>query len=156
MNSLPFFSFPLIICFAVTIHTTEAFRVELALRWHLQICNIMRQISPVTILLQPVSSLAAFDWLNISGNYFSNDFSFSLLSSCRIFRSARWHFYYYGCAHAGERREEGHPSVSFTSNQEEGRKKTSSFDLIFECMCGHFPFCYWIWNIATGFKLLFF
>lgn len=83
-----FFSFPLIISFAGTILTTEVLRVELALRWHLQIWRIMSQISPVMIPVKPVSSLTVFDWPNISGNYFSNDFSFSLLSSCRISRKA--------------------------------------------------------------------
>lgn len=81
--------FKLIIPFVVAIFTTELLRTELALPlWHLQICRIMRPISRVMILVQTISSLTAFDWLKISADYFLNDFSFSLLSSCRFSRRA--------------------------------------------------------------------
>lgn len=143
------FSFPLIISFSffITIIITEVLRFELALRWHLQMCRIMRQISPVMILVQRGSYLTGFDWLNISGNYFSNDFSFSLLSSCRISRRARLTFLLlWMCP---RRWEEGkRPPESFLVESRGGRKKNKQFLFIIWLYPRPFAFMLlWIWLI---------
>lgn len=115
----------------------------------------MRQISSVMIAVEPVFFLTTFDWLNISGNYFSNDFSFSLLSSCRFSRRAWVTFLLlWMCP---RRREEGRrPPESFLHVEwRERGEKWSSFYSIFDVIFSRFLGTYrtWIIVIDVGFFL---
>lgn len=110
------------------------------------------------ILVQTVSSLTAFDWLKISADYFLNDFSFSLLSSCRFSRRAPVTFLLlWMCP---RRWEEGRgPPWSFlhleSSEGEENKikqnktKMNASFITHFYYICQYLPACYWIIFMAN-------
>lgn len=70
-----------------------------------------------------LSSLATF-WLTeyIGGWFF---LTISHLACCPLSgfpAGSGWHFYYYGCAHADERRGDGRPRLLFTFNQEDGNE----------------------------------
>lgn len=96
--------------------------------WTLASANLQNNETnenPVMTPVQPVSSLSAFDWLNISGNYFSNDFSFSLfVFPAESPEGPGWHFLLLWM-----RGEEEATRVFLTSSQEEWDKNQAVFSL---------------------------
>lgn len=114
------------------------------MNWHLQICRIMRQISDSSS--DCILSYNAFDWLNISGNYFSNDFSFSLLSSCRISMKGPGDIFIIMDVFAQMRGGEKATGELDTRKGE----KSSSFYSVSDFICSYFSLSNWLSNIATG------